>query len=49
MQDDPIPTRGAETVCDVYTKSQDTGLDGTNYKDWWKWQCLRINVAAASP
>jgi general secretion pathway protein G len=25
---------GEQNVFDVYTKSQDTGLDGTKYKDW---------------
>jgi len=35
MQDDPIPTPGMEdNVFDVYTKSEETALDGTKYKDW---------------
>jgi len=29
MQDDPVPTPGGAEVFDVYTKSQGTGLDGT--------------------
>ncbi len=35
MQDDPDSTSwSGDDVFDVYTKSQDTGLDGTHYKDW---------------
>jgi general secretion pathway protein G len=35
MQDDPTSDSwDGENVFDVYTKSQGTGLDGTNYKDW---------------
>src|ERR1700690_3236773 len=35
MQDDPTSDSWeGENVFDVYTKSQGTGLDGTNYKDW---------------
>ncbi|MFZ0817099.1 MAG: type II secretion system protein [Candidatus Sulfotelmatobacter sp.] len=35
MQDDPdSDSWGGQSVFDVYTKSQDTGLDGTKYKDW---------------
>lgn len=35
MQDDPnSDSWDGENVFDVYTKSQDTALDGTNYKDW---------------
>lgn len=35
MQDDPdSDSWGGQAVFDVYTKSQDTGLDGTKYKDW---------------
>jgi general secretion pathway protein G len=35
MQDDPDSTSwGGQSVFDVYTKSQGTGLDGTKYKDW---------------
>ena len=35
MQDDPDSTSwSGDDVFDVYTKSQDTGLGGTNYKDW---------------
>ncbi len=35
MQDDPdSDSWSGDDVFDVYTKSQDTGLDGTNYKDW---------------
>ena len=35
MQDDPdSDSWGEQNVFDVYTKSQDTGLDGTKYKDW---------------
>src|ERR1700686_1533300 len=35
MQDDPESTSwGGQSVFDVYTKSQGTGLDGTKYKDW---------------
>ncbi len=35
MQDDPDSTSwSGDDVFDVYTKSQDTGLDGTKYKDW---------------
>jgi general secretion pathway protein G len=35
MQDDPdSDSWGGQNVFDVYTKSQDEGLDGTKYKDW---------------
>jgi general secretion pathway protein G len=35
MQDDPDSNSwGGQSVFDVYTKSQGTGLDGTKYKDW---------------
>jgi general secretion pathway protein G len=35
MQDDPdSDSFGGQSVFDVYTKSQGTGLDGTKYKDW---------------
>jgi general secretion pathway protein G len=35
MQDDPdSDSWGGQAVFDVYTKSQGTALDGTNYKDW---------------
>lgn len=35
MQDDPDSTSwNGENVFDVYTKSNGTALDGTNYKDW---------------
>ncbi len=35
MQDDPTSTSwGGQNVFDVYTKSQDTALDGTKYQDW---------------
>jgi general secretion pathway protein G len=35
MQDDPeSDSFGGQSVFDVYTKSQSTGLDGTKYKDW---------------
>ncbi len=35
MQDDPQSTSwGGQNVFDVYTKSQDTGLDGTKYSEW---------------
>ncbi|MBZ5722094.1 MAG: type II secretion system GspH family protein [Acidobacteriia bacterium] len=35
MQDDPdSDSWGGQNVFDVYTKSQGTGLDGTQYKDW---------------
>ncbi len=35
MQDDPKSTSfGGQNVFDVYTKSQDTALDGTKYSDW---------------
>jgi general secretion pathway protein G len=35
MQDDPdSDSFGGQSVFDVYTKSQDEGLDGTKYKDW---------------
>lgn len=34
-QDDPTSDSwGEQNVFDVYTKSQDTALDGTKYKDW---------------
>jgi general secretion pathway protein G len=35
MQDDPTSDSwGGQNVFDVFTKSQGTGLDGTQYKDW---------------
>ena len=35
MQDDPnSDSWGGQNVFDVYTKSQDTGLDGTKYSEW---------------
>lgn len=36
MQDDPESdsSGSGDSVFDVFTKSQDTGLDGTKYKDW---------------
>jgi len=35
MQDDPeSDSWGGQSVFDVFTKSQDTALDGTKYKDW---------------
>ena len=35
MQDDPdSQSFGGQNVFDVYTKSQDTALDGTKYADW---------------
>lgn len=35
MQDDPASESwGGQSVFDVYTKSQGTGLDGTKYADW---------------
>ena len=35
MQDDPdSDSWGGQSVFDVYTKSQGTGLDGPKYKDW---------------
>src|SRR6266436_149033 len=35
MQDDPSSDSwGGQNVFDVFTKSQATGLDGTEYKDW---------------
>jgi len=35
MQDDPSSDSwGGQDVFDVFTKSQGTGLDGTQYKDW---------------
>ncbi|MGO9123274.1 MAG: type II secretion system protein [Terriglobales bacterium] len=35
MQDDPTSDSwGGQNVFDVFTKSQGTALDGTNYKDW---------------
>ncbi len=35
MQDDPSSMSfGGQNVFDVYTKSQDTALDGTKYQDW---------------
>jgi general secretion pathway protein G len=35
MQDEPdSDSWGEQNVFDVYTKSQDTALDGTKYKDW---------------
>ena len=35
MQDDPDPdSYGGQSVFDVYSKSQGTGLDGTKYSTW---------------
>jgi len=35
MQDDPTSDSwGGQNVFDVFSKSEDTGLDGTKYKDW---------------
>jgi general secretion pathway protein G len=35
MQDDPdSDSWGGQSVFDVYSKAQGTGLDGTKYKDW---------------
>ncbi len=35
MQDDPQSTSwGGQNVFDVFTKSQDTALDGTKYAEW---------------
>ena len=35
MQDDPTSDSfGGQSVFDVYSKSEGTGLDGTKYKDW---------------
>lgn len=35
MQDDPdSDSWGGQSVFDVYSKSEDTGLDGTKYKTW---------------
>jgi general secretion pathway protein G len=35
MQDDPTSESwGGQNVFDVFTKSQDKALDGTDYKDW---------------
>jgi general secretion pathway protein G len=35
MQDDPdSDSFGGQSVFDVYSKSEDTALDGTKYKDW---------------
>ncbi|MGA8764728.1 MAG: type II secretion system protein [Candidatus Sulfotelmatobacter sp.] len=35
MQDDPdSDSWGGQSVFDVYTKSTDTAMDGTKYKDW---------------
>jgi general secretion pathway protein G len=35
MQDSPDSTSwGGQNVFDVFTKSQDTALDGTKYQDW---------------
>ena len=35
MQDDPASTSwGGQNVFDVYTKSEDTALDGTKYTEW---------------
>jgi general secretion pathway protein G len=35
MQDDPeSDSWGGQSVFDVFTKSTDTALDGTKYKDW---------------
>ena len=35
MQDDPNSTSwGGQNVFDVYTKSEDTALDGTKYSEW---------------
>jgi general secretion pathway protein G len=35
MQDDPDSTSwGGQNIFDIYSKSEDTGIDGTKYKDW---------------
>jgi general secretion pathway protein G len=35
MQDDPETSSwGGQNVFDVYTKSEDTAIDGTKYKEW---------------
>ncbi|MBI3693472.1 MAG: general secretion pathway protein GspG, partial [Acidobacteria bacterium] len=35
MQDDPTSQSwGGQNVFDVYTKSTDKALDGSNYSDW---------------
>ena len=35
MQDDPTSDSwGEQNVFDVYSKSEQTGMDGTKYKDW---------------
>lgn len=35
MQDDPDSTSwGGQNIFDVYSKSEDTAIDGTKYKDW---------------
>jgi general secretion pathway protein G len=35
MQDDPeSDSWGGQSVFDVYSKSEGSGLDGTKYKDW---------------
>jgi general secretion pathway protein G len=35
MQDDPdSDSWGGQSVFDIYSKSEGTGLDGTKYKDW---------------
>ncbi len=35
MQDDPTTDSwGGQNVFDVFTKAEDSGLDGTKYKDW---------------
>src|ERR1700758_4725735 len=35
MQDDPTSDSwGGQSVFDVYSKSEETALDGTKYKDW---------------
>jgi general secretion pathway protein G len=35
MQDDPDSTSwGGQNIFDIYSKSEDTAIDGTKYKDW---------------
>ena len=35
LQDDPAADSwGGDNVFDIYSKSEDTGLDGSKYKDW---------------
>src|SRR3954470_18249384 len=35
MQDDPTSDSwGGQNVFDIYSKSEDTAIDGTKYKDW---------------